>query len=307
MSDVLTLAFAAGIVAAFNPCGFAMLPAYLGYFLGLEDRSDAGGDTASAVPRALAVSATMTAAFVAVFGIMGLIITQASSAVQDQLKWITLAIGIGLMILAVVMLSGKQILIKAPKMQKGTSSRSLGSMALFGVSYATASLTCTIGPFLAVTSVTFRNEGLVSGVSTFVAYGLGMGLLISALTVTVALARSSLVRTFRRATRHVNTISGVLMLVAGAYVTWYGWFEVRQSRDAGTRDSITDFGFDLSARLQSWVTDFGPGRLGLILALAIAALAGLMLLRRRRGDQGQPTTEVGSDRDAEPVEPVSTS
>ena len=32
----LALAFASGMVATVNPCGFAMLPAYLGYFLGLE-------------------------------------------------------------------------------------------------------------------------------------------------------------------------------------------------------------------------------------------------------------------------------
>ena len=34
------LAFAAGTVAAFNPCGFALLPAYLGWFLGAEDAAD---------------------------------------------------------------------------------------------------------------------------------------------------------------------------------------------------------------------------------------------------------------------------
>ena len=31
----LGLAFAAGLVATINPCGFAMLPAYLSFFLGL--------------------------------------------------------------------------------------------------------------------------------------------------------------------------------------------------------------------------------------------------------------------------------
>ena len=32
----LALAFSAGMIATVNPCGFAMLPAYLSYFLGLE-------------------------------------------------------------------------------------------------------------------------------------------------------------------------------------------------------------------------------------------------------------------------------
>ena len=37
----LAFPLAAGLIAAFNPCGFAMVPAYLSYFLGLEsDNSD---------------------------------------------------------------------------------------------------------------------------------------------------------------------------------------------------------------------------------------------------------------------------
>ena len=36
----LALAFTAGMVATVNPCGFAMLPAYLSFFLGLEGDDD---------------------------------------------------------------------------------------------------------------------------------------------------------------------------------------------------------------------------------------------------------------------------
>ena len=39
----------------------------------------------------------------------------------------------------------------------------LPSMFLFGVSYAVASLSCTIGPFLAVTTSTFRSESWLTG------------------------------------------------------------------------------------------------------------------------------------------------
>ena len=37
MNAALALAFAAGMVATVNPCGFAMLPAYLSYFMGLSE------------------------------------------------------------------------------------------------------------------------------------------------------------------------------------------------------------------------------------------------------------------------------
>src|SRR5215470_450555 len=53
-------AFGAGMVAAVNPCGFALLPAYLGLYLGAEGRP--GGWRA--IPRALAVSGVVTLSFV---------------------------------------------------------------------------------------------------------------------------------------------------------------------------------------------------------------------------------------------------
>ena len=51
------LAITAGMVATVNPCGFALLPAYLAAFVGLEDRPGRLGS----VGRALAVSAVLTA------------------------------------------------------------------------------------------------------------------------------------------------------------------------------------------------------------------------------------------------------
>ncbi len=67
----LALAFIAGTVATVNPCGFALLPAYLSYFLGLGDDRRGSGESANPVLRALAVSAAVTLGFVVVFGVMG--------------------------------------------------------------------------------------------------------------------------------------------------------------------------------------------------------------------------------------------
>ena len=64
----LAYAFGVGMVATVNPCGFAMLPAYLSFFLGLEG---AGDDARTNVLRALLIGATITAGFVAVFGVLG--------------------------------------------------------------------------------------------------------------------------------------------------------------------------------------------------------------------------------------------
>ena len=63
--------FLRGVFAAVNPCGFVMLPAYLTYFLGVDDARTSGTDGRAGIGRALAVSAAVSAGFVFVFTVIG--------------------------------------------------------------------------------------------------------------------------------------------------------------------------------------------------------------------------------------------
>ncbi|MEZ5260481.1 MAG: cytochrome c biogenesis CcdA family protein [Acidimicrobiales bacterium] len=278
----LALAFAAGMLATVNPCGFAMLPAYLSYFVGLEDDPSAAGADRT-VLRSVAVSAVMTLGFVVVFGVMGVLIVQVSSRVQEHLPWVTIVIGLALIGIGIAALFGRSLTVRLPKLQKGTGSRELPSMFLFGVSYALSSLSCTIAPFLAVTSTTFTNDGALAGTLTFVTYGLGMGAIVGLLTLAVALARNGVVTRFRRLLRHVNTISGVFMLVAGAYMAYYGWYELR-IRNGPVDDPIVDRALAVQSSLTDLVDRIGTGRLGVIAGVVVGAallsVTGWRLLRR---------------------------
>lgn len=49
----------------------------------------------------------------------------------------------------------------------------LGSMYGYGISYAVASLSCTIGPFLAVTAAGLRGGSIVTGVAIYLSYSAG--------------------------------------------------------------------------------------------------------------------------------------
>lgn len=280
----LALALASGMVAAVNPCGFAMLPAYVSFFLGLEeDRERTKGETvARAVPVALAV----TLGFVVVFGVVGIALRPISSTVQEYAPWATVAIGVGLVAFGLFLLRGREVKVRLPVLDRGGQSTGLGSMFLYGVSYAIASLTCTIGIFIANIVSAFSRTDLVSGVAVLVTYALGMGLVITALTVATAFARDSVVRFLRTGMRHANRVAAVLMVVMGAYVAWYGVFSLRVRSDPGTAGGPVDWVETWSADLAQLVSDVGATRLGLYLGTAIAAMiAGSVLVgaRRRQG------------------------
>lgn len=272
------LAIQAGMAATVNPCGFALLPAYLSAFLGSEHRSGGTG----AVGRALAVTAALTAGFVVVFGLFGVLVTPLALSIEDQLPWVTIVIGVALVGLGIAFLAGKQPTIRIPKLQRGGSDGTLPSMFLFGVSYATASLSCTVGPFLAVTTTTFRRSSFIAGTGVFFAYALGMGIVIGVLTVALSLGRQSIVQRFRAALPTINRFAGGFIVLAGLYVAYYGWYEVRVLR-GDTDDPIVD----RAVRIQSWLTNAvvpdDPVRVTVVLAIAaIGALAWSGLRRRRR-------------------------
>ncbi|HEX4867242.1 MAG TPA: cytochrome c biogenesis CcdA family protein [Acidimicrobiales bacterium] len=265
----LALAFGAGMLATVNPCGFAMLPAYLGYFLGLDAHDR---DVRASVGRSLGVGLSVSAGFLAVFSVAGLAIYHLSAQIDRWTPWATMVIGAGLVVLGVAMLRGFEPVIPLPKLNRGGRERTGQSMFVFGISYAIASVSCALPLFTSAVAGTFRRENLASSLAVFVAYSLGMTLVLLALTVSMGMARQSMVRWLRRSLPYVSRASGVLLVVAGAYLAHYGWYELRVRDGRGADSSAVDLVTGWSSSIANWVYDVGPTRLGFLLALALTAI-----------------------------------
>lgn len=286
MNSALAYAFGVGMVATFNPCGFAMLPAYLSYFLGLENARDTDHRTDATILRALAVGAAMTAGFVVVFGVLGLVLDPILSSINDKLPWLTIVLGVVLVILGIRLLMGREITVNLPKISKGPEGRELGSVFIFGISYALVSLSCTLSLFIAAISTVIEQENFLVGIGAFIAYALGMGLVLIVLTLAIALARQGIVRTMRGVLPYINRISGVLLVVAGAYVAYYGWYELRVLNGNTSGGGIAGWMFDLNGKITQWIDQVGPTELGIILGLIIAIIVFIALLSKARtGDR----------------------
>ncbi|MBA2281625.1 MAG: cytochrome c biogenesis CcdA family protein [Actinomycetota bacterium] len=271
------IAFAQGMVAVANPCGFAMLPAYLSFFVGLEGVDTA--DTRSSLSRALAVGLSVSAGFAVTFAVAGLIIRHLTDALFDIGPWVTVVIGAGLVVLGLALLNGRELKLALPRLDRGGASGSPLSMALYGVSYAVVSLGCTIPLFLSVVGTTITRTSLLSGVAVFVAYAAGFTVLLTSLTIAVALGRRTFVGSIRRALPWIQRISGALVALAGAYVAWYGYYEARRF---GDDDALVEGVTGWSSDVARWISDAGPTTLGLVLALVIAAAAVFVASARSR-------------------------
>jgi hypothetical protein len=108
-----------------------------------------------------------------------------------------------------------------------------------------------------------------------------MGTVVIFLTIATALAKTSLLKALRSMMPYVNRIAGVLLVPTGLYLAYYGWFALRVQQGRVTRDPIVSFFESIQTNAQSWISDVGPVRLGLIMTVLIgAALATAYLMRR---------------------------
>lgn len=235
----LATSFTAGLLAAINPCGFVLLPTYLVYFLGMENLRP-GAERAS-VLRAIKVSLAVSAGFMSIFVVIGAITKLSTNWLVEKAQWVSLVIGLALLVLGIAMLFGYRLPFTTPKLDIGERDRTVRSMYVFGLAYAVASIGCTIGPFSSVVLGGFSADGLGTGITAIALYGVGMALVVTALTVTLALANTAFLRVLRRGMVWFEQLAGILLVLTGAYLCWY-WYS-----------SITDgTGGRVVAKATSW-------------------------------------------------------
>lgn len=284
-TNLVGLAFSAGLVAALNPCGFAMLPAYLALVVQRDGRP------ARAVGRALAATAAMTAGVVAVFAGFGALAVSVASTIQRYLPYVTVVIGVLLLALGLWLLAGRQVGVPMSAGARWAPTARLGSMLGYGAGFALASLSCTVGPFLAVTAGAARAATLLDAVGVYLAYAAGFALIVGALAVSVAVASSTMLDRLRRILPYVNRIGGVLLVVVGAYVTYYGVYEIRLfGGGAGAADPVITAAGRLQATLAGWVHQHGalPWLVVLSAGVGLAAVLTTTTVRYRRRSGRRP-------------------
>jgi len=279
------LAFAAGLVAALNPCGFAMLPAYL--LLVVRGQHPGDRRALASLVRALAATVGMALGFITVFGLFGALTISAASTVQRYLPYVTVLIGIVLVALGVWLLAGRELAALTPRQPgvRWAPTVRLGSMYGYGVSYAIASLSCTVGPFLAVTGAGLRGGSLVGSMSIYLAYVAGLTLVVGVLAIAAATASSTVTDRIRRILPFVNRISGAVLVLVGLYVGYYGVYELRliSGARADPQDAVLSAAGRLQGALAGWVHQHGAWPWAVALTvLVVGALVGAWYRRTRR-------------------------
>ncbi len=227
--DLLAWSFSAGIAAFFNPCGFAMLPAYVAHYLGRNAQED---NTASVqtVLKGISLGAIVSGGFLTTFAILGVAAAPLGTAIGDYIHWAGTIIGGLLVILGVLMLLGNTGLSVASierladrisaAGQDESGTRGLKFYYFYGIAYAVASVGCTLPIFMIVLQSAIQG-GFANSVVQFGAYALGMSAMMLALSVVMVLSKGLIQRAMPVLMQGIRWVGGVIVIGAGGYLVWY--------------------------------------------------------------------------------------
>jgi cytochrome c biogenesis protein CcdA len=264
--------FILGVLAAVNPCGFVLLPTYLIFFLGVREETEL---TASErIRRALVVSSGISIGFLAIFFVIGVISRLFTQWIELNAKYASLAIGIILVIGGARMLTGWTPKFATPQLS-GVQTKTFRATVIYGVAYAVASIGCTIGFLTTAVFGSIALHGFVSGVFSILLYGLGMAMLVTALTVSLAFAKTGIVTVIKNHLHIIQRLGAIFVTLTGIYlvVYWYGAISEKRSTSFVTR--IERWQTSVASFLQQQ----GAFRLAIVLTLIVIVA---MVVSRRK-------------------------
>jgi cytochrome c biogenesis protein CcdA len=223
------------------------------------------------------VSAALSAGFMTIFVIVGGISRLFTDWLNQNAKYVALLIGIALVLLGVAMLFGYRLPFSTPKLDTGKRDQTVVSMYVFGLAYAVASIGCTLGPFSATVLGTIDTDGFFQGIIAVILYGAAMSLLITTLTVTLALAQGGLLKSLRTGMKYVEIASAIVMILSGLYLTWYWFNDIRDNYD----DNLTGRVLSWQERVAQFLDD-NRLVLAIIFTFVVGIALSYTLISRRR-------------------------
>lgn len=231
---LVAFAFAAGAASFFSPCSIGLFPAYVGYYLASgrgeastrkDSRPIEGNPGESRVlwdrfADGVQLGGLAASGFFVLFLGIGFAVSQIGTRfLGPYLRWISIGIGITILVLGVLMILGKFPSLH-PRLR---ARRTHTPMAFFtfGIGYGLASLGCTLPIFLSTLLASLASGGAGGAFLVLIAYAAGMSLVMVSVTTALSVSEGAARTYIRKIVPLVQRASAGLMALAGGVVIYF--------------------------------------------------------------------------------------
>jgi cytochrome c biogenesis protein CcdA len=210
--------FSAGMVAAFNPCGIAMLPSFITYLIGSDGTQQS---LFRSIVKGLWLGVSMTAGFLTIFVIAGFLLTVLGRTLIYVFPILSFIMGILIILLGLGMLVGKKV-----SLPLGSFDVKPGkwSVYFYGMAYAITSLSCTLPAFLFVITESIQGHSSILILLKFTVYAVGMGIVVTVICIGSLISKQYAQRFLRNNMGIIQYLSAIIITVSGIYISYYWGF-----------------------------------------------------------------------------------
>jgi cytochrome c biogenesis protein CcdA len=290
MNALLALAFGAGLLAPVNPCGFAVLPAFMAYAIGADTdtATSTGRGVATRLAGGLRAGIALTLGFAGTFTIIGLLLAIGMRSLIGVVPWAAALLGGVLAVGGIAMLLGRQIPLRLPTRRAGPPRQRPTGMIAFGSGYAVASASCTLALLLSVLTQALASTNLSGMLTVFAAYAAGSAILLLTLALFAAFTSSMINRFLRRLLPHMDWMTGGVLALSGGYLLVY-WLPSLLGNGRPGSTALTG----VAGTIAVWMSNHQSLITVTALALIVAVTISTAILHHR----STPTREAKSTND----------
>ena len=205
--------FIEGIASFISPCVLPMLPIYISYFIGKDNKK---------VSKAVINSIGFVLGFTIVFIVLSILASRLGGIISNNIKYVKILFGIIIILLGLNYMEILKIklLNKTKGINKKVKDLNFFKALIFGMLFSISWTPC-IGTFLASALLLIaKNQDMVKGILLMLVYSIGLGIpfIISAVLL------EKLKEVFDFIKKHydiIKKISGVILIIMGIYMIFF--------------------------------------------------------------------------------------
>lgn len=205
--------FIEGIASFISPCLLPMLPIYISYFIGEDDKK-----TSKAVTNSIG----FVVGFSLVFLLLSIFASSLGGLISGYIKYVKIIFGIIIILLGLnyMEILNLKVINKSNVINGGTKDLNFIKSILFGIFFSISWTPC-IGTFLSSALLLIaKQQDFFKGIILMLLYSIGLGIpfIVSVILI------EKLKNTFNFIKKHYNKIkiiSGIILIIMGIYIIFF--------------------------------------------------------------------------------------
>lgn len=205
--------FIEGIASFISPCILPMLPIYISYFVGKEEKKTS---------KTLINAIGFVLGFTIVFILLSVFASTLGATISGYIKYIKIIFGIVIILLGLNYMEILKIkaLSKTKQLKADTKNLNFIKSLIFGILFSISWTPC-IGTFLSAALILIaKQQNIAKGIILMIIYSIGLGIpfIISAILIEKL---KEIFNFIKKNYSKIKKISGIILIIMGIYVIFF--------------------------------------------------------------------------------------